>query len=71
MARPKTPEKYHLAATARTCLKKTEYAALGRHARLKNRTISALVRELILADIAAASALFAPADRAKAHHGAQ
>jgi hypothetical protein len=52
MGRPKTPAKFHLSATARTCLKKVEYAALGRHARLKNRTISALVRELILAEIA-------------------
>ena len=54
MARPKTPERFHLSATARTCLKKGEYAALGRHARLKNKTISALMRELILAEIAAA-----------------
>ena len=60
MARPKTPEKYHLAATARTCLKKTEYAALGRHARLKNRTISALVRDLILAELSPPPTTAAP-----------
>ncbi len=54
MARPKLPERFHLPATARTCLKKAEYAALGRHARLKNRSISSLLRELILAELALA-----------------
>jgi hypothetical protein len=56
MARPKTPERFHLSATARTCLKKGEYVALGRHARIKNKTVSALMRELILAEIASAAA---------------
>jgi hypothetical protein len=56
MARPKTPKEFHFSATARTCLKKAEYAALGRHARLKNKTISALMRELILAEIATTGA---------------
>jgi hypothetical protein len=57
MARPKTPERFHLSATARACLKKGEYAAFGRHARLKNKTVSALMRELILAEIASAASL--------------
>jgi len=51
MARTKTPEKFHLSATARICLKKAEYAALGRYARTKNKTISALLRELVLAEL--------------------
>jgi len=56
MARTKTPEKLHLSATARICLRKTEYAALGRHARIRNKTVSALLRELVLAELANANA---------------
>lgn len=57
MARTKTPEKFHLSATARTCLKKNEYSALGRHARVKGKTVSALMRDLILAELTSAAVL--------------
>ncbi len=52
MARPKKPEKFHLCATAHTCLRKVEYIALSKHARRTNRSVSSLMRELILAEIA-------------------
>lgn len=52
MARPKKPEKLQLCATAHTCLRKAEYAALSKRARQANRSVSALMRELILAEIA-------------------
>lgn len=57
MARPKSPDKQVLSTTARTCLRKAEYAALGRHARLKQKTVSALMRDLILAELATAAGL--------------
>ena len=52
MARPTMPKKFHLCATAHTCLRKAEYVALSKYARGKNRSVSALMRELILAEIA-------------------
>ena len=56
MARPKKPEKSHLCATAHTCLRKAEYTALSKHARHKNRSVSALMRELILAELTSPAA---------------
>ncbi|CAN0421250.1 unnamed protein product [Phaeothamnion confervicola] len=53
MARPKGPEKGVRAAAARTCLTRAEYAALGRFARVKGTTISSLLRDVLLATMAA------------------
>lgn len=48
MARLKGPDRNRRAASARACLTKTEYAALGRHARLQGKTISTFVRDVVL-----------------------
>lgn len=54
--RYRKPEKFHQIAQARTCLTKAEYGALGRLARLRGKAISAVMRELIQAELANASA---------------
>ncbi|KWT67503.1 hypothetical protein APY04_1862 [Hyphomicrobium sulfonivorans] len=56
MSQYKKPEKLRQSAQARTCLTKSEYAALGRYARVSGLTVSALMRRLILAELAGAAA---------------
>jgi len=56
MARPKKPEKLALSAPVRSWFRRAEAAALGRHARVKGKTISTFVRDTVLAAIAADTA---------------
>jgi hypothetical protein len=53
MARPRKPESLALSAPARFWVTKAEYRALGRYARLQGKTISALMRDVLLATMTA------------------
>lgn len=53
MGRPRKPEKTVLSAPARAWFTKSEYAQLGRYARVNGKTVSTLIRAVVLAAMAA------------------
>lgn len=53
MAMPKKADEVALRATLRTCITRREYAAVGKLARHSNKTVSALMRDLLLSALAA------------------